>query len=156
MLMAAFYFIRHAKAGNPDDWDGDDDVRPLSKSGIKQAEALVSVFAPYPVSAVLSSPSLRCVQTVEPLARARHLVIQKTPTLAVGMGLKGALRFLQDPEVRDVVLCTHGDVVQELVEDLIKRRIVKASQGGLEKGSAWVVEVEKGSPVRARYIPVQQ
>ena len=153
MLMPAYYVIRHAKAGNPDRWDGDDDVRPLSKSGAKQAEGLVSLLAPYPISAVFSSPSLRCMQTVEPLARARHLVIQKTPYLAVGQGLKGALRFIEDPKLRDVVLCTHGDVVQELAEHLIDRRIVKASQGGLEKGSTWVVEVENGSPVRAQYIP---
>ena len=151
--MPAFYLIRHAKAGNPDRWGGDDRVRPLSKSGAKQAEALVSVLAPYPISAVFSSPSLRCVQTVEPLARVRHLVIQETPSLAVGAGLKGALRFIADPKLSDVVLCTHGDVVQELVEELIKGRIVKASQGALEKGSTWVVEVEKGAPLRARYIP---
>jgi broad specificity phosphatase PhoE len=151
--MAAFYFIRHAKAGNPEKWDGNDDVRPLSKSGIAQAEALVALLAQYRIVAVFSSPSLRCVQTVEPLARARRLAVQKAPSLAVGSGLKGALRFIEDPKLRDVVLSTHGDVVQELVEELIARRIVKASQGGLEKGSTWVVEVEKGSPVRARFIP---
>jgi broad specificity phosphatase PhoE len=151
--MPALYFIRHAKAGNPDHWDGDDQVRPLSKSGLKQAEALVSVLAPFRISSVFSSPSRRCVQTVEPLARARRLAVQEAPSLAVGTGLKGALRFIEDPKVRDVALCTHGDVVQELVDDLIKRRLVKASQGGLEKGSIWVVEVKNGSPVRARYIP---
>ncbi len=151
--MPAFYVVRHAKAGNPDRWDGDDGVRPLSKSGAKQAEALVPTLAPYLIAAVFSSPSLRCVQTVEPLARARHLVVQKTPSLALGAGLKGALHFIEDPQLRDAVLCTHGDVVQELVDELIRRRIVKASKGGLEKGATWVVEVEKGSPTRARYIP---
>jgi hypothetical protein len=63
------------------------------------------------------------------------------------------MRFIEDTKLGDSVLCTHGDVVQELVEELIQRRIVKDSQGGLDKGSTWVVEVEKGSPVRARYIP---
>lgn len=151
--MAAFYFIRHAKAGNPEKWDHDDDVRPLSKSGIAQAEALVALLAPYRIVAVFSSPSLRCAQTVEPLARSRRLPVQETPTLAVGAGLKGALRFIEDPKLGDAAVCTHGDVVQELVEDLIRRRIVKRSQGGLEKGSTWLVEVENRSPVRARYIP---
>jgi 8-oxo-dGTP diphosphatase len=151
--MPALYFIRHAKAGNPEKWDGDDDVRPLSKSGINQAEGLVALLAPYRIVAVFSSPSLRCVQTVEPLARARRLAVQITPSLAVGSGLKGALQFIEDPKLRDVALSTHGDVVQELVEDLIKRQIVKPSQGGLEKGSTWVVEIEGRSPVRARFIP---
>lgn len=151
--MPAFYFIRHAKAGSRSRWEQDDRLRPLSSGGFKQAEALVSILAPFPISAVFSSPYLRCVQTVEPLARVRRLTSKQTPSLAEGAGLKGALRFIEDPKLGDAVLCTHGDVVQELVDDLVRRRIVKPSQGGLDKGSTWVVEVEKGSPVRARYVP---
>jgi 8-oxo-dGTP diphosphatase len=151
--MTAFFFIRHAKAGSRSHWEQDDRIRPLSKSGIKQAEALVSVVAPYPISAVFSSPYVRCVQTVEPLARARRLAITQAASLAEGAGLTGALRFIEDTKLGDSVLCTHGDVIQELVDELIRRRVVKASQGGLDKGSTWVVEVQKGSPVSARYIP---
>jgi 8-oxo-dGTP diphosphatase len=151
--MPAFFFIRHAKAGSRSHWEQDDRIRPLSKSGIRQAEALVSVLAPYPITAVFSSPYVRCVETVEPLARARRLTITDTSSLAEGAGLRGALRFIEDAKLGDTVLCTHGDVVQDLVDDLIRRRVVTASQGGLDKGSTWVVDVEKGSPVRARYIP---
>jgi hypothetical protein len=67
--------------------------------------------------------------------------------------LKGAYRFIEDPEIDDAVLSTHGDVIQELVDDLIRRRIVRSSQIALDKGSTWAVEVEDGSPVGARYIP---
>jgi 8-oxo-dGTP diphosphatase len=151
--MPAFYFVRHAKAGSRAHWEDDDRARPLSKSGVKQAEALVSAMGPNAISAVWSSPYLRCVQTVEPLARARRLAVQETRHLAEGARLKGAYRFIEDPELDDAVLCTHGDVIQELVDDLIRRRIVKASQMELDKGSIWVVEVEDGSPVSARYIP---
>jgi hypothetical protein len=93
------------------------------------------------------------VQTVEPLARARRIAVQETRHLAEGARLKGAYRFIEDPELDDAVLCTHGDVIQELVDDLIRRRLVKASQMALDKGSTWVVDVEDGSPVGARYIP---
>jgi 8-oxo-dGTP diphosphatase len=147
------YFVRHAKAGSRSNWDSDDRVRPLTKSGMKQADSLVAVLAPFAVSAVLSSPYERCVQTVEPLARARRLKVQETRHLAEGARLKGAFRFIEDPDLDDTVLCTHGDVIQELVEDLIRRRIVKASHLALEKCSTWAVEVEDGSPVGARYIP---
>jgi 8-oxo-dGTP diphosphatase len=151
--MPTLYFVRHAKAGSRSHWEEDDRARPLSKSGTKQADALVSVLAPFAISAVWSSPYLRCVQTVEPVARARRLKVQETRHLAEGARLKGAYRFIEDPELDDAVLCTHGDVIQELVDDLIRRRIVKASQMELDKGSTWVVEVEDGSPVGARYIP---
>ena len=151
--MPTFYFVRHAKAGSRSHWEGNDRDRPLSKSGFKQAEALVSVLGPNPISAVWSSPYLRCVQTVEPLAKARRLKIQETRHLAEGARLKGPYRFIEDPDLDDTVLCTHGDVILELVDDLIRRRIVKSSQEALDKGSTWVVEVEDGSPVGARYIP---
>jgi 8-oxo-dGTP diphosphatase len=151
--LPTLYFVRHAKAGSRTNWEKDDRVRRLSKSGLKQADALVAVLAPFAVSAVLSSPYERCVQTVEPLARARRLRVQETRHLAEGARLKGAFRFIEDPELDDTVLCTHGDVIQELVEDLIRRRIVKASHLALDKGSTWVVEVEDGSPVGASYIP---
>ena len=152
--MPTFYFVRHAKAGSRTRWEGNDRDRPLSKSGLKQAEELVSVLGANPISAVWSSPYLRCVQTVEPLAKARRLKIQETRHLAEGARLKGAYRFIEDPDLDETVLCTHGDVILELVDDLVRRRIVKASQASLaDKGSTWVVEVDDGSPVGARYIP---
>lgn len=152
--MPTFYFVRHAKAGSRTRWEGNDRDRPLSKSGLKQAEELVSVLGANPISAVWSSPYLRCVQTVEPLAKARRLKIQETRHLAEGARLKGAYRFIEDADLDETVLCTHGDVILELVDDLVRRRIVKASQASLaDKGSTWVVEVEDGSPVGARYIP---
>jgi phosphohistidine phosphatase SixA len=151
--MPTLYFVRHAKAGNRSNWEQDDRARPLTKNGLKQADALVATLAPYAISAILSSPYERCVQTVEPLARARRLRVQETRHLAEGARLKGAFRFIEDPDLDDTVLCTHGDVMQELVEDMIRRRIVKASHMALEKASTWVVEVEDGTPVSARYIP---
>ena len=151
--MPTLYFVRHAKSGSRSHWEDDDRARPLSKSGVKQAEALVSVLGPDAISAVWSSPYLRCVQTVEPLARARRIAVQETRHLAEGARLKGAYRFIEDPDLDDTVLCTHGDVIMELVDDLIRRRIVKSSQAAFDKGSTWAVEVEDGLPVGARYIP---
>ncbi|HSS93834.1 MAG TPA: phosphoglycerate mutase family protein [Candidatus Dormibacteraeota bacterium] len=151
--MSVFYFVRHAKAGSRGHWQGDDRLRPLSKKGIKQAEALVDVFKPFKISAIYSSPYLRCVQTVEPLARDRGLEVQQTLALQEGRGLRSAYEFVGDPKLDDAVLSTHGDVVWELVEDLVQRRVIKPGEGGYEKGSTWVVEVQDGEPVRARFIP---
>lgn len=151
--MGTFYVVRHAKAGSRGHWTGDDRQRPLSKKGIKQAEALVEILAPFPITAIYSSPFLRCVETVEPLARARKLPVKQTPSLAEGHGLAGAMELIGDPKLDEVVLSTHGDIVWELVEELVKRRVVKPGEGGFEKGSSWVVDVEEGSFVRARFIP---
>lgn len=150
--MNVFYFVRHGKAGSRSHWQGDDRIRPLSKKGFKQAEALIDVFKPLKISAIYSSPYLRCMQTVEPLARDRELEVQETPMLAEGRGLHGAFEFMDDPKLDDVVLSTHGDIVWELVEDLVRRRVIKPGEGGYAKGSSWMVEVDGGKPVRARFI----
>jgi 8-oxo-dGTP diphosphatase len=151
--VGTFYVVRHAKAGSRGHWTGDDRQRPLSKKGIKQAEALVEILAPFPITAVYSSPFLRCVQTVEPLARKRKLPLKQSPSLAEGHGLVGAMEFIADPKLDEVVLSTHGDIVWELVEELVKRRVVKPGEGGFEKGSTWVVDYEDGSFVRAHFVP---
>jgi len=151
--LPTFYFVRHAKAGSRGHWQGDDRVRPLSKKGMKQAEGLIDVMKPFKISAIYSSPYLRCMQTVEPLARDREIDIKKSPTLAEGRGLRGAYEFMDDPKLDNVVLSTHGDLVWELVEDLVRRRVIKPGVGGYDKGSTWMVEVEDEKPVRARFIP---
>lgn len=150
--MATFYVVRHAKAGSRSHWTGDDRKRPLSPKGERQAARIVDQFSKLAVTAVYSSPYLRCVQTVEPLARARKLTVRETTDLAEGRGVTGLYVFFNDADLDDVVLCTHGDVVWELVEVLTNRRVLPAFREQFEKGSTWVVEVEDGAPVSARHI----
>lgn len=148
-----FYIVRHAKAGDREDWPGDDRLRPLTRKGLKQAQALVDVFQKIDVSTIFSSPYLRCVQTVEPLARARQTVVKQSPSLEEGRGLEGLGVFLSDRSLGNTVLSTHGDIVWELVEDLVARELVRPGEGGYEKGSTWSLEVDDhGTPQRARYI----
>lgn len=121
---------------------------------MEQAERLVTVLAPDPISAIFSSAFLRCVQTVEPLARARKLEIKLSPSLEEGSGLEGLEEFLGDRSLDETVLSTHGDIVEELVEDLGNREVIQPGYGGAEKGCTWVLEVdEHGVAERARYIP---
>ena len=150
--MGTFYVVRHAKAGSRGHWTGDDRLRPLSKKGVEQAEKLVSILEPFPIKAIFSSPFLRCVQTVEPLAREQQVPVKQSTSLAEGHGLSGLMEFFGDPKLTGAVLSTHGDIAWELVELLVKRKVVKEGDGGYEKGSTWVVDVDAGAPVRARFI----
>lgn len=151
--MATYYFVRHAKAGSRSQWTGDDRQRPLTKKGVKQAEELVEVFSNFDISGIYSSPYLRCMQTVEPLAEARKLKVLAEAGLAEGHGLIAAYEFFKDTKRDGAVLCTHGDIVWELVEDLARKRVLPAFREDFDKGSTWVVEVKAGVPVKARYIP---
>ena len=100
--------VRHASAGDRDDWAGDDRERPLDERGRKQAEGLVERLQPYPIEQILSSPARRCVETVEPLARARGLEIELRPELGEERQAADGVELVRSFAGRDVVICGHG------------------------------------------------
>ena len=145
--------VRHAKAGSRGHWTGDDRMRPLSKKGWKQADELVAQLESFRVEAIFSSPYLRCTQTVEALGRARKVPVKSSIELAEGHGLDGLTAFVSNSRLDHAVLCTHGDIVWELVEDLVARHVIRAGDGGFEKGSTWILSTKDGVPTKARYLP---
>jgi 8-oxo-dGTP diphosphatase len=146
--------IRHAHAGSRDRWEGGDDrVRPLSKKGRRQAEALVRSLADIPLERILSSPYRRCVETVEPLAQARGVSIEETEALAEGAGLEAVLALLRELAGRPSALCTHGDIMYEVCEELVRQGLVRRSEARYDKGAAWILEERDGKLVAARYLP---
>jgi len=107
-------FVRHASAGDREQWIGDDRLRPLDEKGRSQAAELVTALEPYAVARVLSSPFLRCLQTVEPVAAARGLDVETTEVLADGSGPEGVRRLLGELAGSPVLLCGHGGEIEEL------------------------------------------
>jgi phosphohistidine phosphatase SixA len=101
--------LRHASAGDRNDWHGDDRLRPLDKRGRKQAERLRDVLLARDVKRVLSSPYVRCTQTVAPLG----LDIEPDDRLAEGASPEGTLELLA--ALDGAVACTHGDVIEALL-----------------------------------------
>jgi 8-oxo-dGTP diphosphatase len=147
------YLLRHAKAGRRDIWEGPDALRPLTKAGRRQAEALVPVLEGS-MARIISSPYLRCVQTVEPLAEARGLRIETNEALAEGAPVEGALELgLAAAKSGPAVLCTHGDVMAFALEELLAAGAALAGPLELKKGSTWILDVQAGRYVRGRYVP---
>ena len=70
--MTELYFIRHAK---PDYSVHEDALRPLTALGEAQAQTLVDRLSHIHFDAIYSSPYLRCVRTVQPLANAQKLEV---------------------------------------------------------------------------------
>ncbi len=115
------YLVRHARAGHRETWAGEDDtVRPLDERGQRQAEALVAQLAERDFSRVLSSPYLRCVQSVEPLAEARGLQVEAVDALAEGAGEAAALQLFRGLDA-PAVACVHGDLAQMLLGENLKK-----------------------------------
>ena len=124
------YLVRHAAAGKRAEWDGDDRLRPVDARGVEQADLLVEELRDALFDRILTSPYVRCVQTVEPLAKARGLPVEAEDALAEGAGADAALALFRRVGT-DLVASVHGDLLEELLGE--KR----------PKGSITVFEVER-------------
>ena len=100
--------VRHADAGDKGSWDGPDVGRPLSPEGRRQADGLVVRLEDYPVDRILCSPTVRCHQTVQPLASDRLLRVEGVAALGVDAAPAEVLALFWDRRLRNAVLCTHG------------------------------------------------
>lgn len=147
----AIHLVRHGKAGRRESWPGDDRQRPLSAAGRYQALALVSLFQGDPIARILSSPYLRCMQTVEPLGAARNLPVEAVDELAEGHDLEDLAPLLAGLAGGGGVLCSHGDVIGEVVSELVRLGLAP-QDARLEKGSTWVLETKGRAIVSARYM----
>lgn len=147
------YLVRHAKAGDRERWTEDDRLRPLTSKGRRQGEALIALFADRAVDRILSSPFVRCVQTVRPLALARRLPVEETDLLAEGAHLAPAMSFLRDM-AGAVVLCGHGDLIPAVVEHLAERGMTMTDPPTWKKGAVWSLERDGGLFTVARYLPL--
>lgn len=107
--------LRHASAGDRDRWEGDDRLRPLDKKGRRQAEALRHALQARGVTRALSSPYVRCTQTVAPLG----LAVEPDERLAEGADPDDTRALLLQAE--GAVACTHGDVIENIVGLSIKK-----------------------------------
>lgn len=149
--------VRHGRAGTKERWTGDDRARPLDLQGLRQADALVNVLAPLKPAGIASSPYLRCLQTMAPLAAKLGLPVDQSPSLEPDAGreaaamVRGLGKVLMAPPM---VVCTHGEVLGEVLAAL-------AGEDGLRlrrrppgpKGCVWVVDFRQGRASSARYIP---
>lgn len=106
--------VRHAWAGSRSEWEGDDRERPLDARGIEQARELVARLAPFPVTRILSSPYRRCVETVEPLARARGLEVEQRPELGEERQMTDGIALVHELADTATVICGHGGLEQAL------------------------------------------
>ena len=148
--------VRHGHAGTKEGWAGDDRLRPLDARGRRQAKHLVEVIVPLQPARLISSPYVRCLQTMEPIATKSGLVVEVDVALTPNAGQQAleVVRGLSSSGGSSgVVLCMHGEVIGEILEVLASEDGVRLSRRppGL-KGCVWVLDFRKGTASTARYI----
>jgi 8-oxo-dGTP diphosphatase len=136
------YLVRHAKAGERREWTEDDELRPLSTAGHKQARLLAKRLSAEHPTRLVSSPYVRCVQTLEPLAEHLSLEILSDRRLTEGADFTGSLELL-DSLPDGSVLCSHGDVIPAILDALIRRGLHVKSAPDWRKASTWVIGRKK-------------
>ena len=166
--------VRHAHAQSRSSWPDPDPLRPLNARGRERTEALVPILAAYGVTRVVTSPSVRCLDTVLPYAVATGLGTR----LKVGLSEEGfaerperathhLTRLLERGEA--AVVCSHGPVLPVLFEQLAgiadpgessaesgaKLTLSEAARRGLGKGEALVAHLV-GRGGEARVVDVQR
>ena len=140
-MMQLVYVVRHAKAGSRERWEGVDLLRPLSKNGRAQADALATRMRKTAGPALLSSPYFRCVQTLEPLAAAIDTKVVTDDRLTESAPFEPVLELVLALPGGSV-LCGHGDLIPDLIGALHRRGAHLTTDADWRKASVWVLSRE--------------
>jgi len=160
--------VRHAKSVPRNRWEHEELRRPLSEAGLTRADEIVPVLMAYGFEQVLSSPSARCVSTLEPYARHAGVGVRlheglseegfaDDPTSAVGV-----VEELLDKGVPTAV-CSHRPVLPELLAALAQRcpdasvahALHESAKLGLVKGEVLVAHI-RGHGLDAEVVAVER
>ncbi|MEN3273689.1 MAG: 8-oxo-(d)GTP phosphatase [Actinomycetota bacterium] len=145
----AIHLLRHAEAGSRPSWHQPDDLRPLTSNGVVQSVNVADALAGLPITRILSSRYVRCVQTVQPLADSVGLAVESHTALAEEADVASAWALLEEVAAAggtgDTVLCSHGNVIGALLDRMRRRGItLVADELSCRKGSVWTVNVADG------------
>lgn len=150
--MAKLFVVRHADAGQRSSWDGPDRTRPLSERGWRQADGISAALLESAPVRLLASPYVRCVQTLEPLGRALGIEVEADDRLAEGSGALGALELAEELAGAPGVLCSHGDVIPDLLDALLRDGVKLKDDLRWQKASTWAFTREAGRLAKGRYV----
>ncbi len=140
--------LRHGQSRSRKAWRSDDRARPLLQVGQQQASKLVPVLAAYDVRRLISSSSLRCLQTIAPYAAGAGLEIDETRRLSEEDASSKKVDRIAEAAVeaavdsgRGVLLCTHRTVLPQVFD------AIGLADPELDKGEMLVAHLRKGRVV---------
>jgi len=121
------------------DWEGDDDLRPLTSKGRRQAERLGRFLCEHGIrpDVIVSSPKVRALQTAEIVAAELGMSVRRDDRLAVDFGKRELWALLDDLGAREPMLVGHDPDFSGLLGYL-----VDAAGLTMRKGSLATVDLE--------------
>ncbi len=141
------YFLRHGLAGDPEQWQGDDSERPLTKKGKKHMQESANTFNWLSVNPdfIITSPLVRALQTAEITAKElgykkQDLVVDER--LSPGFNLEKLTEIIQEhPDANSLMVVGHEPDFSSTISALIGGGNVVIKKGGLAR-----VDLEQTSP----------
>jgi phosphohistidine phosphatase SixA/8-oxo-dGTP pyrophosphatase MutT (NUDIX family) len=147
------YLLRHGSAGKGRDNDANDWQRPLDKKGREQRKVIRDLLMAHPITRIGSSNYTRCVETVDPFAKRLGVPVELEPALVDGSHPHRLVGLIADLQEESVVLCSHGDVIEDMVGHLFAEQVPMDGPMEWKKGSIWELRTIKGRVVSGRYVP---
>jgi exopolyphosphatase/guanosine-5'-triphosphate,3'-diphosphate pyrophosphatase len=130
--------VRHGRAEKGSRWDGPDALRPLTAEGLRHAKRVGASLARSRPDRLLASPFLRCRQTLQPLAERLGLPVETREWLAKGEDPRKAADLLRRERGRNLVCCTHTEMLAEIESELdelgVEARLIGRSAPGATNG----------------------
>lgn len=159
----ALVVLRHARAVQRKQWNGQESDRPLTLVGLRQARRLVPLLDCWAPEVVTTSPWRRCSDTVRPYVAARDAKLRIAPELTEAAGTQnpgGAASIVRGLVAagEDVAVCTHRPVLSAVMGALresstrsVQRRLPASDPflGKAELLVAHVTPTTAGSWIRA-------
>ena len=139
-----FILLRHAKAVTREEWQGDDDDRPLDSLGQNQANRLLAIYQVYNIEQIHTSDAIRCYDTVDPMVKGLGIRLEVTGKLSESTYKKDkekAFDYAKDLIKEDarILLCSHNPILPKMFNKLTKKLDVDADEGKLSPADAWVI-----------------
>jgi len=152
----ALILLRHAKAIGRGAWQGADAGRPLTDRGVLQAAALVPTVRAWRPARIVTSPAVRCVTTVAPLAAATGIEPKRDEGISQDAWESAAaeVRRVVGKRIRatkSAVLCSHGPVLPDILREIALATSTPigsyvSDAAALDTGAFSVIHVSRNHP----------
>jgi len=142
------YLLRHAHAGNPSEWTGDDARRPLSPKGRRQSERLGQFMAQRGLSpdSIVTSPKLRARQTAEIFADALGMAVTVDDRLAGALDIDTVDAIAERAGGTSIVLVGHDPDFSEVAAELVGAAYLPLKKGAFARIDA-ALPLQQGSGI---------
>ena len=139
-----FILLRHAKAITRDEWQGEDDDRPLSSSGQNQAMRLLSTYQVFNIDQIHSSDAVRCYDTVKSMAKGLDIKLEVSSKLSENTYKKDkekAFDYVSElvKEDKSILICSHNPILPKMLNKLTKKSEIEADEDKLSPADGWVI-----------------